>query len=45
MSQETLQALVTLRAWWKPGVLGFDSVLETYSQHLERGGTPVVEAG
>jgi hypothetical protein len=30
MSQETLQALVTLRAWWKERVLGFDSVLETY---------------
>jgi hypothetical protein len=30
MSQETLQAIVTLRAWWKPGVLGFDSVLETF---------------
>jgi hypothetical protein len=35
MSQETLQALVTLRAWWNPGVLGFDSVLETYRQYLE----------
>jgi hypothetical protein len=23
-------ALVTLRAWWKEGVLGFNSVLETY---------------
>jgi hypothetical protein len=42
MSQETLQALVTLRAWWKPGVLGFDSVLETYRQHLENGGAPLV---
>jgi hypothetical protein len=30
MTQETLQALVTLRAWWKEGVLGFNSVLETY---------------
>jgi hypothetical protein len=30
MSQETLQALVTLRAWWTKGVLGFNSVLETY---------------
>jgi hypothetical protein len=30
MSQETLQAIVTLRAWWQPGVLGFDSVLETF---------------
>jgi hypothetical protein len=27
MAPETLQALITLRAWWKPGVLGFDSVV------------------
>jgi hypothetical protein len=27
MAPETLQALITLRAWWKQGVLGFDSVV------------------
>jgi hypothetical protein len=27
MVQETLQAIVTLRAWWNEGVLGFDSVV------------------
>jgi hypothetical protein len=36
MSQETLQALVTLRAWWKEGVLGFNSVLQTYGCAEER---------
>jgi hypothetical protein len=27
MSPETLQAVITLREWWKPRVLGFDSVV------------------
>jgi hypothetical protein len=29
MAPDTLQAIMTLREWWKPGVLGFDSVLDT----------------
>jgi hypothetical protein len=29
MAPETLQAIITLRAWWKEGVLGFDSVVAT----------------
>ncbi|KAA8906171.1 hypothetical protein FN846DRAFT_907123 [Sphaerosporella brunnea] len=32
MSQDALQALDTHRDWCKPGVSGFDSVLETYRQ-------------
>jgi hypothetical protein len=27
MAPETLQALITVRAWWKQGVLGFDTVV------------------